>query len=198
MLRRLVAAGAGAAVAAGFYGVISAGVAPTSQQPMQAKVGSSDLNVAIPPPPAADPTPVRLVIPAIGVDAKVEARGLDSDRNLATANDFRDVAWYNLGPRPGEPGNAILNGHVNWWTGDAVFTHLSRVRAGDTIEVERADHVVLTFRVTSSRTVDANARIASLFAPGSASTMTLITCSGVWNPLTNSDTRRLLVDASLV
>lgn len=198
MLRRIVAAFAGAAIGAGFFVVINADqIAPSSGPPMRPQLGSSNLNVSVPSPPAVDPTPVRIVIPAIGVDAIVEARGLDSDRNLATPKDFRDVAWYNLGPRPGEPGNAILNGHVNWWTGDAVFTHLSRLRAGDTIQVERADRVALVFKVTSKQTVDANARIASLFAPSSQSTLTLITCSGIWNPLTNTDTKRLLVKATL-
>ena len=145
-----------------------------------------------------DPTPSRLVIPAIGVDAKIEARGLDSDRNIATANDYHDVAWYDLGPRPGEPGNAIVNGHVSWWTGDAVFTHLSQLRVGDLVRVTRADGELVTFKVTSSRTVDANSRIAVLFAPSPQATLTLITCSGIWNPLTQSDTKRLLVSASAV
>jgi LPXTG-site transpeptidase (sortase) family protein len=145
-----------------------------------------------------DQTPARLVIPAIGVDARIEARGLDSNRDLATATDFRNVAWYDLGPRPGDPGNAILNGHVSWWTGDAVFTHLARLRIGDRINITRADGVAVTFKVTGKQVVDANARIGSLFAPSSRSTLTLITCTGVWNPFTQSDTRRVLVSASLV
>src|SRR5712692_9473647 len=69
-------------------------------------------------------SPTRLLIPKIGVDAKIEARGLDSNRNMETPNDSHDVAWYDLGPRPGEPGNALINGHVTWWTGSAVFARL--------------------------------------------------------------------------
>ena len=101
-------------------------------------------------------------------------------------------------PRPGEPGNAIVNGHVSWWTGDAVFTHLSRLRAGDIIRVTQADGNVVSFKVTSKQVVDANARLAALFAPSSQATLTLITCTGIWNPLSQSDTQRLLVSASLV
>ena len=138
------------------------------------------------------------MIPAIGVDATIEPRGLDSNRDLATAADYRNVAWYDLGPRPGDPGNAILNGHVSWWTGDAVFTRLAQLRAGDVIRVMRADRVAVTFKVTGRQVVDANSRIASLFAPSPRSTLTLITCTGAWNPLTQSDTRRLLVSASIV
>jgi LPXTG-site transpeptidase (sortase) family protein len=144
-----------------------------------------------------DPTPVRLLIPAINLDARIEARGLDAKRSLDTPKDFHDVAWYRLGPKPGDPGNAVMNGHVNWWTGDAVFTHLSRLRAGDEVRVVRADGGVVVFKVTGKSTVAANARVASLFAPSAQATLTLITCTGIWNPLTQSDTQRLLVSAAL-
>jgi LPXTG-site transpeptidase (sortase) family protein len=194
MFRRLLVALAGASLGAAFYAALGTLAAPSLLEPMgPTGLGLPKVSVRV-----VDSTPVRLIIGAIGVDARIEARGLDSGRNLATPNDFRDVAWYSAGPRPGQPGNAVINGHVNWWTGDAVFTHLSRVRAGDVVKVVRADGITMTFQVTSKHTVDADARIASLFAPSTDSTITLITCSGVWNPLTQSDTRRLLVYARLV
>jgi LPXTG-site transpeptidase (sortase) family protein len=143
-------------------------------------------------------TPVRLAIPSIHLDATVEARGLDANRNLDTASSPNDVAWYDMGPVPGQPGNAIINGHVDWWTGDAVFTRLGRVRPGDLVEVIRADGGVVTFRITRLQRVPANARIASLFAPSPDATLTLITCAGVWNPLALTNTERLLVQASVV
>jgi sortase (surface protein transpeptidase) len=116
---------------------------------------------------------------------------------MATPNDFHNVAWYDLGPTPGAPGNALINGHVNWWTGSAVFTRLSEVRPGDAVIVIRGDGVRLIFKVTGRRIVGAGARLASLFAPSPVATLTLITCSGVWDPRTLSDTQRLLVSAVL-
>jgi len=196
--KRISAAAGGIVVAIGFYAAAGM-LSPTPARPVPAAPApSSEVK-----PPAVvatvvDPTPARLAIPTIGVDAKIESRGLDSDRNLATAQDFNDVAWYDLGPRPGEPGNAIVNGHVSWWTGEAVFTHLSHLQAGDIIRVTRADGEVVSFKVTSKRVVDANARIGTLFAPSPNATLTLITCSGIWNPFSQSDTQRLLVSASLV
>ena len=88
---------------------------------------------------ATDLSPSRLLIPGIEVDAAIEARGLDSSRNLATPIDFHDVAWFNQGPLPGQPGNALLNGHVDWWTGSAVFARLAELRPGDAVVVVRAD-----------------------------------------------------------
>jgi sortase A len=199
MLKRLLAATAGALVAVAAYqalGVLD--TAPPHFTPL------TPMSIALPKPPAVrpsihivNPTPVRLVIQSINVNATVEARGLDSGRNMETPADFHDVAWYKLGPRPGEPGDALINGHVNWWTGAAVFTKLAALRPGDEISVIRADGVEVKFHVTGSQTVAANARVASLFAPGTTPTLTLITCTGDWNPFTQSDTRRLLVSAAL-
>ncbi len=212
MLRKGLAGLLGVVVALGGYaliGLLTPGPArleqATSIQDSAVRLPVAKMPIVDPTPvrlPApkirvVDPTPVRLVIAAINVDATIEARGLDTNRNLATPSDFRDVAWYNLGPKPGDPGNAVMNGHVNWWTGDAVFTHLSQLRTGDEVRVVRADGGVVVFTVTGEQIVDAKARVASLFASGTQPTLTLITCSGVWNPLVQSDTQRLLVSAAL-
>ncbi|MEP6752756.1 MAG: class F sortase [Candidatus Dormiibacterota bacterium] len=148
--------------------------------------------------PAPDPLPVRLMISKIGVDARIEARGLDAGRNILTPKDFHDVAWYNLGPLPGQPGNALMNGHVDWWTGSAVFTRLSQLRPGDIITVVRGDGTHLSFKVTGRRVVAADARVAALFAPSKVASLTLITCTGAWDPSILSATHRLLVSAVLV
>lgn len=196
MARKVLAGSLGAVLATAFYAASGFIAVPsrllhaTPMQAVQGRMPASPIQVL-------DSTPVRLEIPSIDVDAAVEARGLDSKRNIATPKDYRDVAWYSLGPRPGEPGNAVINGHVSWWTGDAVFTHLARLRTGDSVRVVRADGRVVTFNVTGKQVVDANARIASLFAPSTQSTLTLITCQGVWNPLTQSTNQRLLVSAAL-
>jgi LPXTG-site transpeptidase (sortase) family protein len=148
---------------------------------------------ALPP----DLSPSRLVIPRIGVNARIESRGLDAYRNMLTPKDFHDVAWFNQGPMPGQPGNALLNGHVDWWTGSAVFTRLGELRPGDKVIVIRGDGTRLTFKVTGRQTVAAGARVASLFARSKAATLTLITCAGAWNPLILGTTSRLLVSAVL-
>ena len=197
MSRRFVAAGIGAVIALGFYMILGALSPAPARLIVASPMESSAITLHAPRIPVIDPTPARLVIPAISVDAAIEARGLDSARNLATPKDYREVAWYSLGPRPGDPGNAVINGHVNWWTGDAVFTHLSRLRVADEVRVVRADGHAVVFKVSNKRTVDANARIPSLFASSPESTLTLITCSGTWNPVTQSDTQRLLVTATL-
>jgi LPXTG-site transpeptidase (sortase) family protein len=159
--------------------------------------GAEAIGELTPAPPLPDASPLRLLIPRISVDATVEARGLDAQRNLATPGDFNNVAWFNQGPPPGGPGNAIINGHVNWWTGSAVFTRLGEVKPGDRVTVVRRDGNPVNFRVSGVRTLAATARDASLFAANSASTLTLITCSGPWDVALGTDAQRLLVTAAL-
>jgi len=174
--------------------------APPPSAPAGAAVHHSGADAARSAPSAAtatDLSPSRLLIPGIEVDAAIEARGLDSSRNLATPIDFHDVAWFNQGPLPGQPGNALLNGHVDWWTGSAVFARLAELRPGDAVVVVRADGTRASFKVTGRRILAATARDATLFAPADAAKLTLITCSGWWDPLLGGTTERLLVSAAL-
>ena len=65
---------------------------------------------------------------------------------MGTPSTFYTVAWYSAGPKPGEPGNTVIDGHVNNALGlSGVFEHLGDVQIGDTIEVagaRRADALV--------------------------------------------------------
>src|SRR5947209_11124825 len=93
------------------------------------------------PPPTATPVPpvglpVRLRIPAIEVDAEVEQVGLTPDEAMDVPRDPHHVAWYNLGPRPGEWGNAVIDGHVDYHgIGPVVFWRLHELQAGDELIV---------------------------------------------------------------
>src|SRR4051812_34701143 len=79
--------------------------------------------------------PVRVKIPIIGVDAAVEQVGKTPDGAMDVPHDYSETAWYNLGPRPGEPGNAVIDGHVDSTTGKAVFWDLRKLTRGDRIVV---------------------------------------------------------------
>ena len=49
---------------------------------------------------------------------------------IAAPRRFQDAAWYRGGPRPGQPGPAVLLGHVDSTSGPAVFYRLATLRAG--------------------------------------------------------------------
>jgi hypothetical protein len=84
--------------------------------------------------------PARVVVTTAGgrvlVDAAVRPQGLDPDGVLAPPSGV--VGWYDEPgwPLPGEPGAAILAGHVGTpSTGADAFTDLPEARAGDHVTV---------------------------------------------------------------
>lgn len=96
------------------------------------------------------PTPERpghLSIPSIGVSTDLVALGLNADRTVEVPSDPDRAGWFDQGPYPGQPGSAVVLGHVDSTAGPAVFHELSRLGPGDTIEVTLAGGSVATFRV---------------------------------------------------
>jgi hypothetical protein len=60
--------------------------------------------------------PVSIAIPAAGVEARVVPVGLQPDRTMEVPEVDR-AGWYELGPRPGEAGPAVIVGHVDFRAG---------------------------------------------------------------------------------
>lgn len=144
---------------------------------------------------ASSALPTRLIIPKIAVDAAVEDVGLAPDGALDAPKGPDDVAWYQLGPRPGEIGSAVIDGHSGWKDGRAAaFDDLYKLHAGDTISVEYGDGTTTSFVVREVRTYDPTADTSSVFISNDGkSHLNLITCEGVWDPISRSYSGRLVV-----
>lgn len=143
-------------------------------------------------------TPVRLVIPAAQVNSAVETVGLDPQGVIGVPSQPMDAAWYNGSPEPGQPGNAIIDGHLDWWTGPGVFGHLSQVQTGDEIQITQADGSNVTFTVTGEQVFSANAQMpASMLTKSGPATVSLITCTGSWDAGQSEYLQRLVVNGSL-
>jgi LPXTG-site transpeptidase (sortase) family protein len=89
------------------------------------------------------------------------------------------VGWYELGPRPGERGNAVLVGH-NLWEGHAgAFSALGRLKVGDRITVATSPPAHFVYAVERVVTYPTGAApIGEIFGPSSDPVLTLITCAG--------------------
>ena len=121
--------------------------------------------------------PVRLKIATIGVDAPVERVGQSPDGAMDVPKDFNDTAWYQLGPRPGEPGNAVIDGHVDSVSGKAVFWDLRKLVAGDQIVVVGEDGAERRFAVKAVETYrTADVPLNRVFGPSPGAHLNLITC----------------------
>jgi hypothetical protein len=128
---------------------------------------------------ARAPTPVRVRIAAIGVDAPLIALGLDANRALEVPERFDVAGWWSGGYRPGERGPAVIAGHVDSKTGPAVFYRLRDLERGDAITVQRRDGSTVRYVV---RNVGHYAKSAFpsrlVYSPTSRPALRLITCSG--------------------
>ncbi len=131
------------------------------------------------------PRPVRIVIPAIGVDARVIPLGLDRTGALEVPKHFADAGWWTGGSRPGERGPAVVAGHVDSHTGPAAFYRLRDLRRGAAIIVGRADGSRVRFHVQrSARYPKTRFPTAGVYGPTAGPTLRLITCSGAFDRAT--------------
>ena len=147
---------------------------------------------------AVDQTlPIRLTIPKINVDAPIEYVGLSQDGAMDAPKGPLEVAWFNLGPRPGETGNAVLAGHEGWKDGiPAVFDTLHALRKGDRLYVEDEKGLITTFVVRELRTFGKDEDATDVFSSTDGkSHLNLITCEGSWNKTEKSYSHRLVVFA---
>ncbi|MDM4718343.1 class F sortase [Micromonospora sp. WMMA1363] len=127
--------------------------------------------------------PVRLAVPAIEVSAPVEPVGQARDGSIAVPplERVEETGWYDHGPTPGEPGFAVIVGHVDTKSGPSVFYDLHRLRPGDTIEVTRADHTVVVFQVDSVERFPKDQLPADrVYGADGPPRLRLITCGGDW------------------
>jgi hypothetical protein len=123
--------------------------------------------------------PVRIEIPAIGVDAPVIPLGLNPDRTLEVPANYGDTGWWSGGPRPGERGPAVIAGHVDSHTGPAVFFRIGELRPGDPIAVVRRDGTRARFTVLGSEQYrKADFPTERVYGRTRGATLRLITCSG--------------------
>jgi hypothetical protein len=65
---------------------------------------------------------VRLTIPKLGIAPYVEPVGLVQGAMDVPSNIW-DVAWLKIGPRPGDVGNAVIDGHLDAINGPAIFLY---------------------------------------------------------------------------
>lgn len=138
--------------------------------------------------------PKRIKIPVIEVDAEIEFVGLTPEGAMDAPRDPDKIGWYRLGPRPGEPGNAAMAGHVDWAGRIRAFWGLKDLDPGDTIEVVSQEGARYRFAVRWVRSYDAaKAPLEEIFGSSGVPEITLITCGGVFDRRTKQYLSRVVV-----
>ncbi|MDI3340345.1 MAG: class F sortase [Sphaerobacter sp.] len=162
-----------------------------------------------PPPPAGDgdgpaAAPARaierLVIPEIGVDAPVVVKGLDQHRVMEAPDGPAEVVWYDFTAFPGRLGNAVFSGHLDFpGVGPAVFWRLREVTRGTRIDVLLADGTTYHYQVVSTAVYrEATAPVRQIIGPTPTETITLITCTGLFDRTIGRYEDRLVVRAERI
>nr|WP_251692236.1 class F sortase [Streptomyces sp. CHD11] len=149
--------------------------------------------------PRSEPT--RLVIPGIGVDAPFTDLAINRKGQLEPppAHNTNLVGWYAKGISPGEPGTAIIAGHVDTATSPAVFARLGELEKGDRFRVLRDDGSKATFVVDDTESFDKDDfPDERVYADTPDAQVRLITCAGDYDHSAKDYTENLVVFARLV
>jgi sortase (surface protein transpeptidase) len=129
-----------------------------------------------------EPLPVRLQVPAIGIDAPLIRLGLDGRGALEVPDRPEQAGWFGRGARPGERGAAVIAGHVDSAVGPAVFYRLGALRPGDAIRVRRQDGSAVAFRVRRvERWPKARFPTARVYGATRRPSLRLVTCGGAFD-----------------
>lgn len=139
-----------------------------------------------------------LQIPAIGVSTSLISLGLNADRSMQVPSNFSQAGWYRYSPLPGDPGPAVIAGHVDSRSGPAVFYRLTELSPGDTISVRYADGRAVTFAVDR---VEQHPKDAfphdRVYGDTAGPELRLITCGGDFDRSQNSHRDNVIVYASV-
>ena len=167
--------------------------------------GPEPIPTVAPLPPGDGRSPVRIIIPAIGLDARVQPMSwrVVGDHTEWVVPD--NAAGHHIDSAfPGEAGNVVISGHHN--IRGSVFAQLSRIGEpgmplglGDEVILEDALGRQFVYRITGWRRIpEADASVAlrqenaSYLRPTDFPQLTLITC---WPA--NSNTHRVIIQAVL-
>lgn len=184
----------GCAVALGLTGG-SAHTPPKRAQRAAATAPAATIASPSPAPPAEVPFmaggttaiarpghPDRIVIRSIGLDAKVVDVGATvQDGKAVWETAAFAVGFYRNTAMPGQPGNAVLAGHISSpvsHKGD-IFRHLPSVRIGDQVDVYLATDgpggdTKVSYVISQLNVVQPDA--TQVMGPTSDATLTLLTC----------------------
>lgn len=140
--------------------------------------------------------PRYLLIPKLGVNARVLSVGLDAQGVLQTPANVFDTAWFNESSLPGQAGAMLIDGHVSSWTAHGVFHDLKKLLAGDIINIENGDNAIFSYQVVKVQIYDAsNVDMAGAMLPIDATKpgLNLISCTGDVIAGTNDFNKRIIV-----
>jgi sortase family protein len=152
--------------------------------------------------PMVRSVPASIYIPRIQVRAKIISLGLTPSgaAEVPSLTTPFLTSWYDRGPTPGQPGTAVILGHVDSaHVGPAIFYNLGKLRPGDLIDVTLEDGRTAVFRVYSAALyLKADFPTRTVYSYTSWPTLRLITCGGEFDKATGHYLGNIVVFAEYI
>jgi sortase (surface protein transpeptidase) len=146
----------------------------------------------------ATPVPVRIDIPSISVTSSLDRLGRAADGTVQVPERWEVAGWYAPGTRPGDPGSAVILGHVDSKRGPAVFFRLRELRRGDEIIVTRAGGSSVRFAVERTEQYDKRRfPTEAVYYPTLTPALRLVTCGGEFDATAGHYRSNVIVFATL-
>lgn len=141
--------------------------------------------------------PVRLTVPAVGLEVDLDAVGVSADGQMEIPDDGDRAGWYRHGPAPDDDGGSVVvAAHIDTKQGPGAFRALTGVSEGDQVLVELADGRSVAYRIVGGEQVaKRDLPVDALFRRDGDPVLRLVTCSGDWSPAAGSYTANLVISA---
>ena len=149
-----------------------------------------------PEPPIPTARPATILIPSLDVHRPVEPVGVDRTGAMYTTQNLWNAGWYEGGPVPGAPGDAVIEGHAGYPKAPLLFARLRQLHPGDKIIVVLADGSRRLFLVDSLTIWPAGTGPPGMGEPYGTPRLTLITCTGPFDDHYKTYADRLAVEAT--
>jgi sortase (surface protein transpeptidase) len=146
----------------------------------------------------ATAVPVRVEIPRIGVASALDRLGRAPDGTVQEPTRWEVAGWYAPGTRPGDPGSAVILGHVDSKRGPAVFFRLRQLRRGDMVTIGRADGSSVRFVVERIEQYPKDRfPTDAVYYPTLTPALRLVTCGGEFDATAGRYRSNVIVFATL-
>ena len=142
--------------------------------------------------------PVRLVIPALHLTARVTPTGVDQAGAFDVPPSVDQVGWYRFGPGlDSATGSVVIAGHVDSATqGPGAFFRLRDLVPGDRVLATGSDGRTVTYSVVGRQELAKTAIDLNAYMSGTGSPrLTLITCGGSFDAQTRHYSDNVVVTA---
>ena len=137
--------------------------------------------------------PVRISIPALGLDSVIEDTGYDATHTMEIVPSAEIISWLRESAIPSNNGNAILGGHNKWRGNICPLYDLDTLEIGEEMKIEYEGGLCLKFKLESVFVYAlATAPAGQIMNVGGEARVTIITCKPPYNPKIGTSDNRIV------